>query len=304
VQFKPQELIEHIRKGWAISRLMPEESITVVPPQMHAGAESFRGTADAVFQSLHLIETFRLDVVAVFGADHVYRMDVRQMAWFHRERQAYVTVAALPVPIEQASSFGVIETEADGRIRGFHEKPATPKSMPSDPKRAYASMGNYLFETELLIEAHARPETDFGHHVLPRLVANHRLLAYDFTTNVVPGIKPYEEAGYWRDVGTIDAYFESHSDVLGAEPRFDVFCPQRPIYSSNYQGRWRKSSAAISRTAASAQRAWFMLEPPSATVSYAARQYHVTPGGVVVVARGRVSYFARDSRGQGPGYIE
>ena len=358
VQFKPQELIEHIRKGWAISRLMPEEFITVVPPQMHAGAESFRGTADAVFQSLHLIETSRPDVVAVFGADHVYRMDVRQMVWFHRERHADVTVAALPVPIDQASNLGVIETESDGRIRGFQEKPAAPKPMPSEPKRVYASMGNYLFDTELLIEAlreaHTRHETDFGHHVLPRLVANHRLLAYDFATNVVPGIKPYEEAGYWRDVGTIDAYFEAHRDVLGAEPRFDMFCPQWPIYSSNYQGPVARilggrienstfGAACLVHPGTTIRNSLIRREAlieadvvledcvimdyarrgsrlrrvivdrhnciePGSEIGYDpeadARRYHLTPGGVVVIPRGQVSYFARDSRGQGPGYIE
>jgi glucose-1-phosphate adenylyltransferase len=176
----------------------------------------------------------------VFGADHVYRMDVRQMVRFHCENGADVTVAALPVPLDQASNFGIIETDAAGKIQGFQEKPAQAKPMPNDPRRAYASMGNYLFNADLLRaaleEAHQRGETDFGHHVLPRLSQTHRMFAYDFSTNVVPGTKPYEEAGYWRDVGTLDTYFEAHMDVLGIEPCFDAFNPQWPIYSSHYQG--------------------------------------------------------------------
>lgn len=360
VQYKPQELIEHIRNAWSMSRLTPEEFVTVVPPQMHAGAESFRGTADAVFQSLRLIETFRPDMVAVFGADHVYRMDVRQMVWCHHEHQADVTVAARPVPLDCASNFGIIDTDAEGRIRAFHEKPCKPDPMPNNPECAFASMGNYLFDTELLIEAlreaHLRHETDFGQHVLPRLLANHRLFSYDFTTNTIPGIKPYEEVGYWRDVGTIDAYFDTHVDVLGEQPRFDVFCPQWPIYSSNYQGPVAKilggkienscigAACLIHKETAihdSIIRREALIEEdvvldncvimdyarvgrgsrlrrvivdrhsviePGSEIGYDpladAKRYHVTPRGVVVIPRGDVNFFARDSRRQGPGYIE
>lgn len=360
VQYKPQELIEHIRKGWAISRLMPEEFVSVVPPQMHSGTESFRGTADAVYQSLSLIETFRPDLVAVFGADHVYRMDVRQMVWFHREHQAQVTVAALPVPLDCASNFGIIDTDANGRISAFQEKPCKAEPMPSDPTRAYASMGNYLFDTDLLIEAlreaHLRHETDFGQHVLPRMVANHRLLAYDFTTNAVPGLKPWEETGYWRDVGTIDAYFDAHRDALGEQPRFEVFCPQWPIYSSNYQGPAAKilggdidnsafGAACLVHKGATIRNSIIRREAlvekdvvlddcvimdyarlgrgsrlrrvivdrhnviePGTVIGYDpvedAKRYHVTPRGVVVLPRGDVSFFARNSRGNGPGYVE
>ncbi|HKJ07707.1 MAG TPA: glucose-1-phosphate adenylyltransferase [Gammaproteobacteria bacterium] len=240
VQYKPQSLIEHTRKAWVVSPLFPDQFVTVVPPQMDQRGGMFRGTADAVYQSLQLIDLYKPDLVAVFGADHIYRMDVRQMMWFHREHRADVSVAALPVPIEEASSFGIIDTDPDGRIREFQEKPERPKAMPGDPARAFVSMGNYLFSTDVLaqalLEAHARDETDFGHHVLPRLLSSHRLFAYDFSTNEVPGIKPHEEPAYWRDVGTIDAYFETHKDVLGIEPRFDAFNPRWPIFSSNYQG--------------------------------------------------------------------
>lgn len=240
VQYKPQSLIEHIRKAWTVSALFSEQFVTVVPPQMTQEHMQFGGTADAVYQSLNLMNMHRPDLVAVFGADHIYRMDVRQMVRFHCENGADVTVAALPVPLDQASSFGIIETDAAGRIQGFQEKPAQAKPMPNDPRRAYASMGNYLFSADLLRsaleEAHQRGETDFGHHVLPRLSQTHRMFAYDFSTNVVPGTKSYEEAGYWRDVGTLDTYFEAHMDVLGIEPCFDAFNPQWPIYSSHYQG--------------------------------------------------------------------
>lgn len=240
VQYKPQALIEHIRKAWVISPLLPDMFVTVVPPEMHQDHWSFKGTADAVHQSLRLIELHQPDIVAVFGADHVYRMDVSDMVLFHREQDADVTVGARPVPLEQASCFGVIDTHPDGRIREFQEKPDRPKPIPGAPDHAFVSMGNYLFRTEVLTkaleEARQRGETDFGQHVLPRLLASHRLYAYDFSDNIVPGIKPYEEKGYWRDVGTVDAYFQAHRDVLGEKPRFDVFNPQWPIFSSNYQG--------------------------------------------------------------------
>ena len=240
VQYKPQSLIEHIRKAWTISALFSDQFVTVVPPQMSKEHSSFGGTADAVYQSLNLMDMHRPDLVAVFGADHIYRMDVGQMVRFHCDSDADATVAALPVPLDQASDFGIIDTDANGRISGFQEKPAHPKPMPSDPTRAYASMGNYLFNADFLRsaleEAHARGETDFGHHVLPRLTEKNRIFAYDFATNEVPGTKPYEERGYWRDVGNLDAYFEAHQDVMGLEPRFDAFNPQWPIFSSHYQG--------------------------------------------------------------------
>jgi glucose-1-phosphate adenylyltransferase len=186
------------------------------------------------------MDMHRPDLVAVFGADHIYRMDLRQMERFHCENRADVTVAALPVPLEQAFNFGIIDAGVDGRISGFQEKPQHARPMPFDATRAYASMGNYLFSADVLRasleEAHRAGETDFGQHVLPRLTPTHRVLAYDFASNQVPGTKPYEEKGYWRDVGNLDAYFEAHRDVLGLEPRFDAFNPQWPIFSSHYQG--------------------------------------------------------------------
>lgn len=240
VQYKPQSLIEHVRKGWTVSPLFPDQFVTVVPPQMREDKVWFRGTADAVYQSINLLRIHRPDLVVVFGADHVYRMDVRQMLRFHRECEAHITVAARPVPIEQTASFGIMEVDKAGHIRGFEEKPARGKPMPSNPAFALASMGNYVFDTEVMLdvleEANTRGETDFGHHVLPRLLKTHKLYAYDFSDNQVPGIHSYEEEGYWRDVGTLDAYFEAHTELLGVNPRFDIFNPQWPIFSSHYQG--------------------------------------------------------------------
>jgi len=240
VQYKSQSLIEHVRKAWVVSPMRNEEFVTVVPPQMMRGGDWFMGTADAVYQNLNLIQLHNPDLVLVFGADHVYRMDLQQMVDFHREREADVTVAALPVPIADARGFGVIVADHAGRVSEFQEKPANPTPMPSDPTRAYASMGNYLFDAKVMVEAlkeaNERDEHDFGQHVLPKLKETHRLFAYDFATNKVPGVKPYEEPAYWRDVGTLDAYFNAHQDMLAWPPRFDVFNPQWRIFSSNYQG--------------------------------------------------------------------
>jgi glucose-1-phosphate adenylyltransferase len=240
VQYKSQSLIEHIRRSWVLSPMFPEQFLTVVPPQMREGPDWFQGTADAVYQNLNLIDQQRPGLVLVFGADHIYRMDITQMIDFHHQRKAHVTVAALPVPLREASAFGVIDANGSGRIRAFREKPAEPPHMPTDPTRAYASMGNYVFSTDVLIdalnEAKVRGEQDFGRHLLPRMIKTHRVFAYDFSTNQVPGVREYEEPAYWRDVGTIDAYFDAHFDTLGLEPKFNVFNPQWRIGSSNYQG--------------------------------------------------------------------
>jgi glucose-1-phosphate adenylyltransferase len=359
VQYKSQSLIEHIRKAWTISPLFPDQFVTVVPPQMLGGEVWFAGTADAVSQNLNLIENQHPELVLVFGADHIYRMDVNQMIGFHLEREADVTVATLPVPLEQAPSFGIVAAEPDGRIRGFQEKPAQPAPMSGDPGRAYASMGNYLFSSGVLAgalrQAHRHGETDFGHHVLPRMLANHRVYAYDFTRNEIPGLKAHEERAYWRDVGTIDAYFEAHLDVLGTEPRLDLFNPQWPVYSSNYQGpvarvaggeidncllgaateihnaRLRNSiirREAVVEDDANIEDCIIMdyvrvsrgsrlrrtivdrhnLIERNSCIGFDPeadrRSYTVSPSGVVVVPRGRLPYYARDSRGYGIGYAE
>lgn len=240
VQYKSQSMIEHVTKSWGHSHSFPGEFVSVVPPQMLEGQEWFQGTADAIAQNLNLIRHHAPDMVAVFGADHIYRMDVRQMVDFHKATRAHASVAAIPVPLAIARGFGIIDAAADGRVTGFLEKPASPPPMPGDPTHAYGSMGNYLFDTNVLVdallEAKRRGETDFGTHILPRLIHDHRVHAYNFATNRIPGIRAYEEHAYWRDVGTLDAYYAANQDVLGGEPRFNLFNPQWFINSSNYQG--------------------------------------------------------------------
>ncbi|MBK7424009.1 MAG: glucose-1-phosphate adenylyltransferase [Propionivibrio sp.] len=240
VQYKSQSLIEHVNKSWGQAQSFPGHFVTVVPPQMREGPEWFQGTSDAVYQNINLIERYAPDMVAVFGADHIYRMDVRQMIDFHRQSSAHVSVASIPVPLAEASAFGIIDADGSGRIKGFLEKPKNPPPMVNDPSRAYGSMGNYLFDTEVLLtalrEAKERDEHDFGHNILPRLINSHRVFAYNFAENRVPGVAEYEEKAYWRDVGTIDAYYAAHLDVLGEQPRFKLFNPQWVVNSSNYQG--------------------------------------------------------------------
>jgi glucose-1-phosphate adenylyltransferase len=240
VQYKSQSLIEHIARSWALAPNLADHFVTVVPPQMMEGERWFLGTADAVSQNINLIRRHNPELVAVFGADHIYRMDLRQMMDFHRRKKADVTVAALPVPLAEAPSFGVIDADAGGRVRGFLEKPAAPPALANDPAHAYASMGNYLFSAEVLLEAmdeaRERGENDFGNHILPRLIEDKRVFAYNFTDNRVPGIRSYEDPSYWRDVGTLAAYFDANQDVLGREPKFNLFNPLWPIGSSSYQG--------------------------------------------------------------------
>ena len=241
VQYKAQSLIEHLRLAWRTSGLLPDAFVTVVPPQMRVGESWYRGSADAALQNLNLIDDFDPDLVAVFGADHIYRMDVNQMVAFHREREADVTVAARPVPVGEAKDYGVLAVDAAGRIVDFVEKPAVPRAMPGDPKHAYVSMGNYLFSRRALVEsllADARASTahDFGKSIIPALVPEARVFAYDFQRNSVPGIKPYEEPGYWRDVGTLDAYWSAHMDLLGETPAFDLDNRRWPVLSSHHHG--------------------------------------------------------------------
>ncbi|HLP98614.1 MAG TPA: sugar phosphate nucleotidyltransferase [Sideroxyarcus sp.] len=234
-QYKPESLIEHIRSNWQPARQDVDRFVRVVLPQREHGGK-FLGTADAVYQNLALIERHAPRMVAVFAADHIYRMDVRQMVQFHRENDADVTIAATQVPIELATSFGIIAAGHQGEIWDFQEKPDMPAAIPSNPGFAYASMGNYLFDTGVLVTALEQAarcgETDFGRHVLPRLIRSHRAHAYDFSDNCIPGVQPHEEPAYWRDVGTLDAYMDAHLDVAGNAPRFNLHNPHWPIRSA------------------------------------------------------------------------
>jgi glucose-1-phosphate adenylyltransferase len=240
VQYKSQSLIEHIRQNWVFSSPVKDQFIAVVPPQMRMGPEWFQGTADAVFQNLDLIRYYNPELVIVFGADHIYRMDIRQMIDFHLAKKAQVTVAARPVPIDTASAFGVIKADEEKRITGFQEKPKRPAAMPGDPRRAYVSMGNYIFTRDVLLESLARSQRkrqhDFGMHVIPDLVDGGGVFAYDFAANVIPGTMHYEETGYWRDVGTIPAFFDAHMDMLGETPKFELDNDAWPIHPSGFEG--------------------------------------------------------------------
>ena len=241
VQYKSQSLIEHLRSTWRTTGLITDYFVTVVPPQMRVGPAWYKGTADAVLQNLNLIDDFNPDYIAVFGADHIYRMDVMQMIAFHRETGADVTVAARPAPLDDASQFGVLAVDASARVVDFSEKPPRPRAMPGDPRRALVSMGNYLFSRRPLVDAlldDARRSTDhdFGRSIIPEMVPAGRVYGYDFQLNDVPGVKPYEEPAYWRDVGTIAAYWDAHMDLLGESPRFDLDNRYWPIRTGQHPG--------------------------------------------------------------------
>jgi len=201
---------------------------------MRRGPQWFRGSADAVYQNLNLIYDERPDIVAVFGADHIYRMDPRQMVEQHRARGAGVTVAAIPVPRSEASQFGVIEADHDGRIIAFHEKSANPPTMPGDDTRCLASMGNYVFDTQTLIDIvtpnEEEPLFDMGGDVIPALTRQGVAQVYDFSTNVIPG-QDERENGYWRDVGTIDAFYEANMDLIAPVPVFNLYNERWPVYT-------------------------------------------------------------------------
>lgn len=234
VQYLSQSLIEYLRTTWRSEGIVSDHFLTCVPPQMRLGEIWYRGTADSVRQNINLVKDFAPDLVAIFGADHIYRMDVRQMVDFHLKNKADVTVAANTVSIEQATAFGVLGTDETGRIVQFDEKPANPKPIPGNPKAAYASMGNYIFNTDVLLKVLQKrfcdvPALDFGKHILPKILMDYRTFAYDFQSQTLPGAKSYEEQGYWRDVGTIESFWQTNMDLLGPKPKLDLNNPAWPI---------------------------------------------------------------------------
>lgn len=238
VQYQPRVLVSHVVETWCARFIAAGGELRIAAP---ASTGRFRGTADAVRQQLARLWPGRRGLALVFGADHVYRMDVNQMIDFHLRRGADATVSTLPVPLDEASDFGVADVDDAGRVRRFEEKPDDPCAMPGRPDRALASMGNYVFDLDVLRKELARCERagehDFGHHVLPRLIDSHRVFAYDFATNRVPGTLPHEEPGYWRDIGTLDAYFAAQLDALGTRPRFNLDNPRWPLPCAAEQGQ-------------------------------------------------------------------
>jgi len=233
-QYKSHSLDRHIAVTWRLSPLLGNY-VTPVPAQMRRGPRWFAGSADAIYQNFNLLTDERPDYVIVFGADHIYRMDPRQMVEQHIESGAAVTVAALRAPIAQADQFGVIETGPDGRsIAAFREKPKDAKGLPDAPDMVYASMGNYVFTADALVEAlteDAAAESsrhDLGGDIIPALVEQGVAQVYDFSKNVVPGASD-RERGYWRDVGTLDAFHEAHMDLISVDPEFNLYNREWPI---------------------------------------------------------------------------
>jgi glucose-1-phosphate adenylyltransferase len=239
-QFKSQSLLQHLREGWEVSGLLKNNFIIPVPAQMRSAQEDwYRGTADAIHQNINLIQQADPHVVVIFGADHIYRMNIRQMIEYHVEKRAGVTIAAIPVEKELASEFGVIETTDDGSIVGFHEKKVDAPTMPGDPQRVHASMGNYIFSTDLLLREliadGQREESshDFGKDILPSLIGRADMYAYDFQTNIIPG-DPIGSPQYWRDVGTLDAYYEASMDLRAVSPELNLYNRQWPLRTAGY----------------------------------------------------------------------
>lgn len=234
-QYKSHSLDVHLTRTWRLSTLLGSY-VTSVPAQMRRGPQWFLGSADALFQNLNLIDDEKPQYIFVFGADHIYRMDPRQMLDAHIASGAGVTVAALRSPRSEAHQFGVIQRGEGSKIDAFLEKPADPPGLDDSPEESFVSMGNYVFSTDVLVDAlqaDASDDTsgrDLGGDLIPRLVKDGLAAVYDYTTNVVPGDGELQ-SGYWRDVGTLDAYFEAHMDLVSPLPRFSLYNPEWPIYT-------------------------------------------------------------------------
>ncbi|WP_426717064.1 glucose-1-phosphate adenylyltransferase [Corynebacterium auriscanis] len=235
-QYKSHSLDRHISQSWQLSGLAGQY-ITPVPAQQRLGKRWFTGSADAILQSLNLVYDEQPDYIIVFGADHVYRMDPAQMVKEHIESGAGVTVAGLRVPRSDATAFGVIQAGDDGRIERFLEKPADPPSVPDDSEVSFASMGNYVFNAQALIEAlledseNEASNHDMGGDIIPMLVDKGQAQVYDFSSNYVPG-ETDRDKGYWRDVGTVDAFYEAHMDLISVHPIFNLYNQQWPIHTA------------------------------------------------------------------------
>ena len=242
-QFRSQSLLQHLNEGAGNSATCCGTSLLFRCPRRCGRRENwlgYPGTREhAIYQNINLLEQAKPDVVAIFGADHIYRMNIASMVEFHEGKKAAATVAAIPVDKSLAREFGVIETDDDGRIVGFHEKKADAPTIPGDPTRVYASMGNYIFATNTLLReladdvANEDSSHDFGRDILPSLITREAVYAYDFQTNKIPGERP-EDGSYWRDVGTIDAYYEANMDLKAVKPALNLYNRQWPLRTSGF----------------------------------------------------------------------
>jgi len=238
-QYKSDSLNTHLSRGWRLSSLLGQ-FVEAVPAQQRTGPEWYRGSADAIYQNLNLVTDEAPEYVFVFGADHIYRMDTRQMLDFHADQRADCTVAAIPVPIEEARGFGCITVDGNGRMIDFQEKPQNPVPMPGSTTHVLASMGNYLFTTESLVQeivrdAGSESAHDFGRSIMTEMYKRAKVCVYDLAQNKVPGQGP-NEAGYWRDVGDLDTYYDANMDLVSVDPRFSLYNSQWPVFTApNHQ---------------------------------------------------------------------
>ena len=238
-QYKSHSLDRHITLTWRMSNLIGDY-VTPVPAQQRLGPHWYQGSADAIYQSMNLIRDANPDYVVVFGADNIYRMDIDQMLRSHIDSGLGATVAGIRVPRSEASAFGIIDAAEDGKIRQFLEKPADPPGLTDSPDESFASMGNYIFNKDALVaalEADAADENarhDMGGDIIPAFVAKGEAQVYDFTSNSVPGATD-EDRNYWRDVGTIDAYFDAHMDLVAVKPNFNLYNNEWPIFTYQRQ---------------------------------------------------------------------
>ena len=239
-QYKSDSLNKHITRGWNLSSSI-NQYVDLVPAQMRTNASWYKGTADAVFQNLNIILDEAPKYVCVFGGDHVYKMDVSQMHAYHKEMNADLTISAIPVPLELASEYGIIEVDENWRLTNFIEKPTTkPKTIPGNNKMCLASMGNYIFTTDQLVSAlnedaiNNNSSNDFGKNIIPQMLKeNKNIFVYDFSKNEVPEMLDSEK-GYWRDVGTIDAYWSANMDLISHDPELNLYSKAWPIRTYNY----------------------------------------------------------------------
>jgi len=235
-QYRAYSLNKHLRESWGKWTGLGEFYVGISPETRSESEEWFKGTADAILQYLRFVESSHADYFAIFGGDHIYKMDVTQMIRSHKMNNADLTIAALEVPAEEASRFGVFSVDEEARVTGFAEKPENPERIPGR-ETCFASMGNYIFSTRKLIEVlqegkKTHSDLDFGKHVIPMMLTNgDRVFAYNFNDNVIPDMKS-EERGYWRDVGTLDSYYEANMDLINVSPQLDLYNYKWPILTN------------------------------------------------------------------------